>query len=361
MEDPVAFVSCGPSENGIVRFGRDLVHAARSVGFGGVARHEPDPLRLDELVGHLPPGITWVHLQINDWLLRDGRTAPEERLASFAAAVRAAGAGLSLTLHDLPHPAVGPELFRRRALTYARMCAEAVAVVVSSEHERRLLADALAVAAEVGVVTPGRPTTVIRLPVPSPVAGHDAPSAPECSAGSVGILGFVYPGKGHDDVLAELGDRAGPAPPLTVVAIGRPSPGHEDMPAELAARAARLGLGFRCTGYVPDEQLAGYLRAVAVPVAPAARMSASASINSWIAAGRRPLVRDNRYSREFEAANPGAIRRYARGGLGTAVEQARARPASTWLPETFRGEPDAAAAAAQYLRFVRDLGWHRMR
>ena len=75
---------------------------------------------------------------------------------------------------------------------------------------------------------------------------------------------------------------------------------------DLRSRAEELAVGFECTGHIPDSELPRYLRAVDVPIAPAAQVSASASINSWITAGRRPLVMDGRYSRELEAINPGA-------------------------------------------------------
>ncbi|MEO9151897.1 MAG: glycosyltransferase, partial [Lapillicoccus sp.] len=76
------------------------------------------------------------------------------------------------------------------------------------------------------------------------------------------------------------------------------------------------------------------LRHAGVPIAPNRRVSASGSINTWIAHGRRPLVPDSAYSRELRRRSPGAVTLYdadSPGSLGRAIEAALADPSRTML------------------------------
>ena len=130
--------------------------------------------------------------------------------------------------------------------------------------------------------------------------------------------------------------------PLT--ALGRPSDGHADLVGQLSA----LG-PLTVTGFVPDGELAARLRAASVPLAPHRAVSASGSIGSWLAAGRRPLVPDVPYTREFAERCPGALVLYDE--LAPALAAALADQASTWLPPGTPTGADLVATVAAYRRF----------
>jgi hypothetical protein len=169
------------------------------------------------------------------------------------------------------------------------------------------------------------------------------------------VFGFLYPGKGHDEVLAAMA-----VLPSSVgfVAVGEPSAGHDDLVDGLAKTAARDGRPFSVTGYVPDDALAGVLRDVTVPVAHHRHVSASGSINTWIAARRRPLVPVNRYTVEHAERHPGTLTPYpdTARGLRAALEYAMAHPDSTWI-EAGVGSGSPTSATAQ--RYARALArWH---
>lgn len=354
MNDDIVMLTCGPADHGIVRFGRQLHEAAVALGFTGTGLHETDPLRLVRVVEALPPTVRIVHLQANDWLFSDPGQSAAHRITAFADALRARRISLTLTLHDLPHPHVSRELFHRRARTYLALMSRARAVVVSSNHERLLIGEAAKALRESGdlpdptAAMPG--ITVIPLPVPASAPGpRAAPPDPWPTGPTIGVLGFVYPGKGHRDIIEELADFA---PPITVLAVGGPSHRHEAMVPELADRSQELGLAFGCTGFVPEAGLADYLEAVTVPVAAAPHVSASASINTWIGAGRRPLVLASRYSRELHDRMPGSVLLYDQGQLRSRVQAVLAEPSSTRLPATFRPQPDVEEIAGRYLRWL---------
>lgn len=282
-----------------------------------------------ELRGHV------VHAHVTDRLFG---ASPEEAADVVVALARECR--LVVTLHDLPQPSDGTVNHPRRARAYAAVARAAAAVVVSSDHERRLLDRCLLDTAreQDGDVE----VTVVPLPVPvldDPALDDPTPHGPPdaelaTGTGDVAVLGFLYPGKGHDAVLEALDGL-----PATVGlrALGRPSDGHEDLVGQLVARAAALGRRFEVTGYVPDADLPRLLRSVLVPVAPHQHLSASGSIGSWIGAGRRPLVPVSDYARELLGRNPGAVLLY--DDLPTALAQAVRDPATTWLDPGFRGRP----------------------
>jgi glycosyltransferase involved in cell wall biosynthesis len=176
--------------------------------------------------------------------------------------------------------------------------------------------------------------------LPLPIDARLVPAAPRPEP-TVGVLGWVYPGKGHAELaeaLATLGR------PTTLVALGAVSAGHEGLDAELAERCAVLGVGFRCTGYLDDMTLLQEAARVAVPVCPHRHVSASASIGSWLSAGRRPLVAEGGYARETAERLPGALR--VTDDLPTAIAGALDDPSSTVLPADVPVGPTTAEAAA---------------
>lgn len=292
----VGHLVVGPAEHGVTLYARELAAAAG-----------------DAVVEGRDPEVLQVH--VTDRLF--GRTA-EESAAAFTAFARGLDRPLVVTLHDVP-PDDGSVLQQRRARTYGAVVDLAAAVVVNSEHEAGRLRAFRDV--EPHVV----PLPVQPLP-PGPVPPAD---------GQVVVLGFLYPGKGHDEALRAL------PPGVGLTALGRPSDGHDDLVDQLAA----LG-PLTVTGYVPDTELPARLRAASVPLAPHRHVSASGSIGSWLAAGRRPLVPDVAYTREVAARCPGALWLY--DDLAPALAEAVADPALTWLPPGTPTGPTMADTVAAY-------------
>lgn len=321
MPPVIGHLVVGPAQHGVVRFAEEVLAALDGAG----------PVVRVGSVDELPPGwaetfsgCALVHLQYTDALY-----APrcEDAAATFARLAEALGLPCSVTLHDLPQLGDGAALLARRAACYRAVVQDSAAVVVSSEHESALL-DALD--------PPVRPRAVI----PLPVEPH-SPTTPGPGDGQVTVLGFLHPGKGHDDAL----DAMTALPPgAGLVALGRPAPGHGDLPARLRERAG--GRPVHVTGFVDD--LAPHLRAAGVPLAPHRAVSASGSVGTWLSAGRRPLVPAGRYADELLARSRGALRTYAPGGLPAALAHALAEPADTWLgPEVVLG-PTLAQVGRAY-------------
>ena len=315
----------GPRPHGVVRFGWDLHRRMRTEGFDvrrqWTAHHGivSMPLRVDA-----------VHLQFTDRLFGDSPEIAAQNVASLAAAARRK---VTVTLHDLPQSSDGKN-FARRTEAYAAVSAACRGVVVSSRHERELLRDC-------GI----EPSwlTVIPLPIDPLVC---APAA-RGSGRTVGVFGYIYPGKGHAEVIAALPSG------VEMLAIGETSLGHDDVAIDLQHSARRKGVTFRVTGYIADSQVQAMLQRVAVPVVAHRHISASGSINSWLSAGRRPLAPEHRYTSEFEERNPGSLMLYpdTAAGLRSAIEYALATPESTWLTPGAVLSPTRADVARHYWNF----------
>lgn len=316
----------GPAEHGVTRLALQLARA----GGAGVTRVERaiGPDDVEPLLRGLPAAP--VHAHVTDRLFG---SSPEQ--AQQVVARLAAGRPLSVTLHDLPQASDGERSRWRRAASYQAVSRCARRVVVSSEHERLLLQDC----------APGRGLRPDVAVVPLPVDAGEPPARPVPAAQppDVGLLGFVYPGKGHDEVLRAL---AGLPAPVGLLVLGRASDGHDDLVDELAATARGLGRRLVVTGYLPDGELAARLATVTVPVAAHRHLSASGSIGSWLAAGRRPLVPRSRYVDELARRLPGALTVY--DDLLPALRRALADPASTWLSPGTRVGPSTAEVARRY-------------
>lgn len=326
----------GPAGHGVTGTALAQEAALRTVAPGPVhlVRRPgiPDVAELRAALRAAPPGPVLVH--VTDRLFG---TTPED--AADAVVALAQERPLVVTLHDLPQPSDGPRNAPRRATAYRRMAQAAAAVVVSSAHEQRLLA---ACGADV-------PSVVVPLPVPDL---RRAPAAEPCAPlRAVAVLGYLYPGKGHEDVVAALD--ALPAG-IGLTAWGRPSDGHEDLVEALTGQARGLGRPCTVTGFVPDADLPGLLRSAVLPVAPHAHLSASGSINAWIGAGRRPLVPRSDYVAELDERSPGCVRVY--DDLPTALAEAWQDPASTWLPAGTPAGPTVAATAALLLPVLAAAG-----
>jgi len=258
-----------------------------------------------------------VHVHVTDRLYGDDVDAAT---ATVTAMLRAMPCPTVVSLHDVPSPDDEPERYRSRSDLYRAVGALADGLIVCSEHER-------------GLVEPlGHDATVVPLPVVT-ASRRPAPGRRCSEPATIGVLGFVYPGKGHDDVLAAMSLLAVVGVPCTLVCVGRTSDGHEDMADDLARRAAIAGVGFRLLGFVPDEELADELARIDVPIVPNRNPSASASLATWLGHGRCPLVRDGTYACEIDDRHPGVLTRYGADGprsLADAIATALRDPASTW-------------------------------
>ncbi|WP_067499080.1 hypothetical protein [Actinoplanes sp. TFC3] len=277
----------------------------------------------DMLLGDNPPERAHLHFTDRLWAgSPEEAAAVVERIATRTA--------LTVTLHDVPQPSDGPRNLPRRTDCYARVVTAARGVVVNSRHEAAHLTEA-------GIVP--RALGVVPLPVtPAPFA------APPPAGRDVAVLGFFYPGKGHAEVVDAI---VGLPTQLTV--LGGPSAGHENDLRDFTGQAAARGVTVEVTGFVPQDDLIARCRSVAVPVVAHRHFSASGSLATWIAAGRRPLVVESRYTREMAALRPGTVRLVQ--DLAPAIAAALADPASTWLTPDAVTRPHLDDTAAAYLRW----------
>ncbi|MDO9381106.1 MAG: hypothetical protein Q7T56_19850 [Nocardioidaceae bacterium] len=272
-----------------------------------------------------------VHLHLTDRLL--GAT-PAEAATEVEHLARAVP--LTVTLHDVPQPTDGP-VFAARAAAYARIIRAVRGWATSSEHERTLLRRWCDPHAS-GVVVP---LPVMRSAGPGAAATDPAPV--------LGIFGFVYPGKGHRQVVRAAAALRRAGTPARVLVVGGAARGHADEVEDLLRLGDARGVPVDVTGHLADDQVAAALRRVAVPVVAHRNVSASGSLNSWLAAGRRPLVRDGAYAREMAALREGTVTLFRDDTLADRVADALRRPASTWIAPTTDLRPQLSDTARAYL------------
>lgn len=321
---PYLALVLGPAEHGVSAHALEL---ARAGGLPTLHLADPSPPDPGELLAALAAAAPRaVHLHVTDRLCG----ATPEAAAELVVAV-AEHHPLTVTLHDLPQDSDGPRSSRRRGGAYARIAAAARGVQLSSEHERALLA---AVAPDVAV-------TVVPLPVPRRPVPDGGGAVGERDRPTVSVLGYLYPGKGHAEVLAAL-DRID-RPDVALLALGRPSDGHEHLVDDLRRSAG--GREVVVTGYLDDAELDRQIARTTVPVCAPTHVSASGSLHRWIGCGRRPVVLGSRYAREVEEAMPGSL--LLTDDLPAALRGALEDPARTWRTGSVPGWDAVAAAAAQ--------------
>lgn len=342
----------GPAHHGVTRHGLGL---HEHLGPGWTADAELLRCgRLDELAdGALVGRVAAV--QVTDRLL----AGDAEAALSTWQRVTAGVARLTVVLHDLPQRSDGGSR-RARSRLYAAIAASADGIVVASRHELLLLA---------AVLRWGQPrqaeavlarTRVVPLPIerfPSGGTGGSVPDQMRSGDGetagvlTVATLGFVYPGKGLEEVIdaAALAARdprlAGRR--IAVRNLGRASDGHEDLVEELTARAEAAGISWSTSGWVDDADLPGLLAATTVPVAAHRHVSASGSVATWLAMGRRPLVLASRYGDELADRLPGALLLVDLPDLAGAIADGLVDPGATYLAEGSVLGPSWAQAAAE--------------
>lgn len=314
---PVLLVHPGP--HGVAVYAREIA--------AEVIRHAPETRSsAPDALAAVPAG-TPLHAHVTDRLWG---ASPEE--AAHALTALAARHPLTVTLHDVPQASDGERNRPRRRAFYRAVTEAARGVAVNSAHERELLREEDVWHGEVEVVP---------LPVQSVSATASAPLDD-----AVGVLGYFYPGKGHDEALA-----ATVAAGMTrLVVLGRASDGHGADLEAFVVRAADRGVVVEVTGWLDDADMVQRARRVAVPVIAHRHVSASGSLASWIGWGRRPLAVRNRYVDEMAVLRPGTLHVVEPHALVAEVAAARADAARTWHgrdPVPF-GRTDAARA---YLRW----------
>lgn len=288
-----------PGTHGVAVYEREVADAVRA---GHPSVQTVEPAGLDAA----PPGAP-VHVHFTDRLWAD---SPEDAARAFVAL--AARRPVSVTLHDLPQPSDGERNLPRRRAAYAAVAAAARGVVVNSAHEIALLREE--------DVWSG---AAVSIPLPVALHGDVRPVAPD---GSVGVLGYFYPGKGHDE--AALAAAAAGISRMTV--LGRASEGHAADLEAFVRRASASGVDVEVTGWLDDEEISRRGRAVSVPVIAHQHVSASGSLASWIGWGRRPVAVRNRYFDEMAALRPGTLLTVDGAELAGAVRDAAEHPDSTW-------------------------------
>ena len=328
MAEPLATsLIVGPAAHGAVRHAMTVAVITRSpvVHLG-----EPEP------VGCLPVATPVHHLHYTDRLFGDTTERAAQRFIELVA--RLPGA-IVVTLHDVP-PTDGSALAVRRRESYRRVASSTAAVVVASEHERCRVR-AYGISADIAVI----PLPIERLPAPTDSFPTSGPT--------VGVLGFIYPGKGHDDVLAAL---ASLPPEVSMWALGGVSPGHDDLLASLERHAVHADRRLTVTGHLDEPTIIAALQAIDVPVVPARSPSASASLATWIGAGRRPVTALNPYSAEIAAVAPNLVNVYqpvVPGALAATLGWALQRPARTWHDGAIPACFSADSVARQHRRLYR--------
>lgn len=296
------------------------------------------------LPGRIGAQRSMVHLQFTDRLFGTTPVAAMSAFSDFASEVAGRGAKLTVTLHDLPQPSDG-ESYPARVMAYQTVAALSDRVVVCSEHERDLMRENGIEHVDVCVV----PLPIARSTEIDRVPSNEQPP-------TLGVFGFVYPGKGHEDVIAGA---MGLPSNVEVRVLGAASPGHEGLITDLQRLAARNNRPFRVTGHIDGTDLLPALRAITVPIIAHRRFSASGSLNSWLAAGRRPLAPLTRYTKEVERRNPGSLNLFpdSAAGLRAAIHDALACPASTWLTGDTVLQPSPSEAAAAYAEILQAGPW----
>ncbi len=305
MSTPVTHLIAGPDHHGVTAYALRL---AEQTG-GAVLRVGRDGPVTDAELADLttPPGP--VHATFTDHLWG---TDPDDAAARVLG-LRTDRLGhprqVSVSLHDIPQPQEGEDRFARRARAYRRLVDGVDLAVTNSRHEAAFFDG-------VG----GALVEVIHLPLPAPPGdvGDVGGAGP---TPLVGMLGFIYPGKGHDEIIRSL---AGTGLPLQ--ALGGFSAGHENMAQQLGGLAADHGVEFSATGYLPEEDLHQRMRRVGVPVCAHRHYSASGSLMEWLALGRRVLVSDSPYTREMAQLWPEHVVIVAEGEWTAAIRRAAATP-----------------------------------
>ena len=331
---PFTTVVVGPPRHGVVR------HAMSTAAMVGSRVHRHRTADTCPHVSVADAGDV-VHVHYTDQLFGANAAAAA---TTFQRIFADYDGRLVITLHDVPFASSSSHSIRRAA-AYRQIIALSDTIVVSSDAE----------AARVRDLVPGCRVRVVRIPIRSTDTASDRAAvgsrahSSDAHRSTIGIIGFVYPGKGHADVVEAA---AGLAVRPRVIAMGMPSPGHDHLITHLNDLATSCGVAFEATGYLTDRGMDALVREVAVPVVASTNTSASASLATWVGAGRRPLVAATDYTTEFDRMSPDTIVLYdpsVPGALARLVAAALDDPSSTWSRSSPSGEMTVAATAAALL------------
>lgn len=299
------YVVVGPARHGVVAHALRLADASPRLSRALVrVEHSDDemPGRLADLLG----GVDGALLQVTDRLFGADAGAAADVL------VRLAGvAPLAVVLHDVPQPGEGEGRLERRRSAYGRIAVAARHVVVSSEHERALLSACVTDAHDRERLLAR--TTVLPLPVERAADLDSATGADglvplaHSAAHDIGVLGFVYPGKGVDDVIDAAAVLRRRGHDVGVTNYGAAADGHADVVDTLHRRADAVGVPFAVTGYLPEPDLVRALQRTDVPTAAHRHISASGSVGTWLSVGRRAVVTRGAWVAELEQRHPGSV------------------------------------------------------
>lgn len=325
----------GPPEHGVSRYAARLAR---------VAPGRNELVSVPEAAAEVDVSGRRVVVHFTDRLFGADAQSAARRLVGMCALAD----DVTVVLHDLPQASDGAPR-RCRGLGYLEVCDLASTVVVNSEHEALLLRALARCRGESWAEALRRRTHVLPLPVPEPVesAGLPVPDDPP----TVATLGFLYPGKGVEEVIDAAGVLSRPP---RVVNLGRASAGHDGLVGELSERAAAVGVEWSTTGWLGDADLSTRMRSVTVPVAAHRHLSASGSISSWVGAGRRPLVTRSRYAMEMAERMPSALA--VVDELAPALAAALADPGTTWLGQNERPGRTEAEVAARLVAIAGSAG-----
>lgn len=310
----------GPDRHGVTLLARQVADAA---GAPVVRGHEV-PARL-----HGRP----VHLHFTTGLF-DSPEAARDVVDAWAARTR-----LTLTLHDVPQPAEGAR-WGRRAAVYSHLVARSSAWAVNSRWEATLAAEALLQAPRGPEVIPLPIVLEPRATGPTQAVGAGSAvlpaDVPQARDGWIGLVGWVYPDKGHEEAIELAAALRSTGRALGVAALGGVVAGHDELEADLARLADRLGVAWHVTGYLDDDALVRAMHETTVPVAAHRHPSASGSVNSWVAAGRRPILREHPSTVELDDLRPGAHLVRPLDAWPAEVALTLDDPKRTWLPADYR-------------------------
>ena len=270
---------------------------------------------------------------------------------------------VTVTLHDLPQPSDGMRGLARRARCYRRVVTAASGVVCNSRHEADLLArytDPSIAPAVIPLPVDAEPlpatTAPAPAPAPSPTTASTRARPHPARSPRVSVLGYVYPGKGHDRTIRAVAalDRW---PRVVVEALGRASDGHERDLESIRRIARHSGVALQVSGFLPDAELLARCRLADVPVIAHQHVSASGSLATWLGAGRRPLVLRSPYMEEMAELHRGALTLVSARDLPGAIGRALDDPGSTWLEGRASLGPTLAETAARYRSFWDAVPW----
>ncbi|WP_066039301.1 glycosyltransferase [Herbiconiux solani] len=320
------------------------------------AQRLADALTSAELADH-SAGPGRIHLHFTDRLWGSDPESAADAIEEIARR-----GPVTVTLHDLPQPSDGMRGLARRARCYRRVVAAASGVVCNSRHEADLLArytDPSIAPAVIPLPVDAEPlpaTTPPPAPAPSPTTASTRPRPHPTRSPRVSVLGYVYPGKGHDRTIRAVAalDRW---PRVVVEALGRASDGHERDLESIRRIARHSAVALEVSGFLPDAELLARCRLADVPVIAHQHVSASGSLATWLGAGRRPLVLRSPYMEEMAELHRGALTLVSARDLPGAIGRALDDPGSTWLEGRASLGPTLAETAARYRSFWDAVPW----